>query len=90
MVLTTNGIDLHYEVIGDGRPLLWLHGYFGIGADWQHIFGAPPDGFRIIAPDLRGHGQTTNPDGRFLFRDCARDVLALSTTCRSIGSTRSG
>ena len=77
MVLTTNGIDLHYDLIGDGRPLLWLHGFFGIGADWQHIFGAPPDEFQIIAPDLRGHGRTNNPDGRFRFRDCARDVLAL-------------
>jgi pimeloyl-ACP methyl ester carboxylesterase len=77
MVLTTNGIDLHYEVTGEGRPLLWLHGFFGIGADWRHIFGEPPDGFQIIAPDLRGHGRTTNPDGRFTFRACARDVLAL-------------
>lgn len=77
MLLTTNGIDLHYDVTGEGRPLLWLHGFFGIGADWRHVFGEAPDGFRIIAPDLRGHGRTTNPDGRFTFRECARDVLAL-------------
>ena len=77
MVLTTNGIDLHYDVIGEGKPLLWLHGFFGIGSDWRHIFRDPPDGFQIIAPDLRGHGQTTSPEGRFRFRECAQDVLAL-------------
>ena len=42
-----------------------------------NIFGAPPDGWQIIAPDLRGHGRTNNPGNHFLFRDCARDVLAL-------------
>src|SRR5207248_8138558 len=57
--------------------LLWLHGGLGSGADWRHIFKEAPPGFRLIAPDLRGHGASTNPSGAFSFRQCARDVEAL-------------
>jgi pimeloyl-ACP methyl ester carboxylesterase len=49
----------------------------GAGCDWQHMFTAPPAGFQLIAPDLRGHGASTNPSGRFSFRDAASDVAAL-------------
>jgi pimeloyl-ACP methyl ester carboxylesterase len=77
VTLTTHDIELHYDTIGDGEPLLWLHGYFGIGDDWRHVFGAPPPGYRLIAPDLRGHGRSTSPTGAFTFRACAQDILAL-------------
>jgi pimeloyl-ACP methyl ester carboxylesterase len=73
----TNGIDLHYEATGEGEPLLWLHGFMGAGADWKYIFPEPPAGYRVIAPDLRGHGASTNPSGSFSFRQAALDVLAL-------------
>jgi pimeloyl-ACP methyl ester carboxylesterase len=49
----------------------------GAGADWKYIFKEPPEGYRLIAPDLRGHGATANPSGAFTFRQCALDVLAL-------------
>lgn len=77
MVLEVNGIELHWEEIGEGEPLLWLHGAMGSGGDWRHIFKEPPGGYRLIAPDLRGHGASTNPCGLFSFRQCARDVHAL-------------
>jgi pimeloyl-ACP methyl ester carboxylesterase len=77
MVLNVNGIALHWEETGEGEPLLFLHGAMGCGADWRHIFGEPPAGYRVIAPDLRGHGASTNPSGQFTFRQCARDVHAL-------------
>jgi pimeloyl-ACP methyl ester carboxylesterase len=77
MVLTVNGIDLHWTETGGGEPLLFLHGAMGHGGDWRHIFTAPPAGYRVIAPDLRGHGATANPSGEFTFRQCAHDVLAL-------------
>jgi pimeloyl-ACP methyl ester carboxylesterase len=77
MILTVNGIDLDWQETGDGEPLLFLHGGMGHGADWRHIFGEAPAGYRVIAPDLRGHGKTANPTGEFTFRQCAEDVLAL-------------
>jgi pimeloyl-ACP methyl ester carboxylesterase len=77
MVLQVNGIELYWEEFGEGEPLLWLHGAMGCGADWRYLFKEPPAGFRLIAPDLRGHGASTNPSELFLFRQCAQDVLAL-------------
>jgi pimeloyl-ACP methyl ester carboxylesterase len=77
MQLHVNGIDLHWDEAGNGEPLLWLHGGMGCGADWRYIFAEAPSGYRIIAPDLRGHGASTNPAGTFTFRQASRDILAL-------------
>jgi pimeloyl-ACP methyl ester carboxylesterase len=68
--------DLYFEDRGAGDPLLLLHGGMGIGDDWRHIFPADPDGCRVIVPDLRGHGRSTNGSA-FTFRRCAEDVIAL-------------
>ena len=85
-----NGIDLYFEMYGEGEPLLFLHGFMGAGSDWGLVFNGPPDGFRSIFPDLRGHGRSTNPDGKFTFQQSARDVLALLDAlnigqCKAIG-----
>ena len=78
MIIDVNGVRLFYEDRGDGEPLLLLHGGTGIGADWKLIFTAgDPAGFRVIVPDLRGHGQSTNPSREFTFRQAAHDVFAL-------------
>jgi pimeloyl-ACP methyl ester carboxylesterase len=77
MQLPINGFEMHYAVRGEGEPLLLLHGGSGIGADWKHVFPDDPPGYRVIVPDLRGHGRSTNPSRQFTFRQCARDVLAL-------------
>jgi lipase len=50
----------------DGRPLLALHGIFGHGTRWRRFAEDQLPGFRVIAPDLRGHGRTTwDPPWRF-------------------------
>lgn len=72
-----NGIQLYYRDHGAGEPLLLLHGFTGSGDDWQHVFPQPLAGFRVIVPDLRGHGRSTNPSGTFRFADVARDLFAL-------------
>jgi pimeloyl-ACP methyl ester carboxylesterase len=77
MMLDVNGIQLNCEITGTGEPLLWLHGAMGIGTDWRYVFDDPPAGYRLIAPDLRGHGASTNPSGAFTFRQCALDVREL-------------
>lgn len=79
MFETNDGTTLRYDDMGDGAPLLLLHGLTGTRADWQHAFDREALGrrFRVLAPDARSHGQSTNPTGAFGFRRCAEDVLAL-------------
>ena len=73
-----NGLQLFYR---DSRQAvshcLLLHGFTGSGEDWTHVFADPIAGHRVIAPDLRGHGRSTNPSGVFKFADVARDIFAL-------------
>jgi pimeloyl-ACP methyl ester carboxylesterase len=77
MTIHVNGFDMYVESRGEGSPLLLLHGGMGIGADWRHVFPTEPAGYRLIVPDLRGHGRSTNPARTFTFRQCALDVLAM-------------
>ena len=76
-VLNTHGISLHYDIHGNGEPLLFLHGGLGAGDNWRYIFGEPPAGYRLIAPDQRGHGASTNPSQLLTFRQIAADTFAL-------------
>lgn len=75
--ISLNGFQMFFEARGDGEPLLLLHGGMGIGSDWRHVFPSDPEGYRVIVPDLRGHGRSTSPAEGFTFRRCADDVRAL-------------
>ena len=81
--IAINGISLHYEVRGEGPPLLLLHGGTGCHADWAY---AGREFFEreygLIIPDSRGHGSSAVPDWQDLpktltHRQCALDTLAL-------------
>jgi pimeloyl-ACP methyl ester carboxylesterase len=75
--IALNGFEMYFEDRGSGEPLLLLHGGMGIGDDWRHVFPHDPAGYRVVVPDLRGHGRSTSPDEAFSIRRCAADVLAL-------------
>ena len=77
--IKVSGADLYVEERGTGEPLLLLHGMTGTSGDWRHVFDLDKlaQSFRVIAPDARGHGRSTNPSGEFTFGGCARDVLAV-------------
>jgi len=75
--IAINGMEMYYEVHGTGEPLILLHGGAGAGINWSLIFKEPPVGFRLIVPDLRGHGRSTNPSAEFTFRQSALDVFAM-------------
>jgi pimeloyl-ACP methyl ester carboxylesterase len=78
MVVDVGDVRLSVAVHGDSEPLLFLHGFMGCGSDWRYIFNdAPPAGYQLIAPDLRGHGASTNPSDTYSHRQCALDVAAV-------------
>ena len=72
-----NGMQMFCEIRGEGFPLVLLHGFTGSSQDWKLIYPIPPEGYRLIAPDLRGHGRSTNPIGEFTHRQAALDAYAL-------------
>src|SRR5258707_101518 len=78
-IASINGIDLYYEMRGEGEPLMLLHGFTGAGADWRYVFDLDElaKSYRLIIPDMRGHGGSTNPLGEFTHRQSAADMFAL-------------
>lgn len=78
--ISVNGIEMYVEERGQGEPLVLLHGFTGAGADWRHLFDLDELArrHRVIVPDARGHGRSTNPEGTFTHRQCARDLLAMA------------
>ena len=70
-------MSLFVRDAGSGEPLLLLHGFTGCGDDWNHVFAEPLAGFRILVPDLPGHGRSPNPRDDFKFADVAREMFAL-------------
>jgi len=79
MDIHVNGFQMYCDICGHpaAEPLLWVHGFGGSGADWKYIFKEVPAGYRLIAPDMRGHGASTGTDGNYSFRQSARDVGVL-------------
>lgn len=70
------GRRLAWLQAGQGQPLVLLHA-FPLSADmWQPQLDTVPHGWRLIAPDLRGLGESTGPPARSV-DDHAEDVLAL-------------
>jgi pimeloyl-ACP methyl ester carboxylesterase len=79
-VVAVGGADIYYRSLGEGPPLLLLHGYHGAGQLWEPYVGLLQQGYRLIIPDLRGHGRSTNPSQQFSHRLVASDLLALLKT----------
>lgn len=56
-------VTLHYSEAGQGMALVLLHGFPLSGAIWHEQQRRLSDSFRMIAPDLRGHGSSPAPSG---------------------------
>lgn len=72
-----NGMQMYYVAYGEGEPLVLLHGFPGSSGDWEVFLPGLAQEYRLIMPDLRGHGRSTNPLTTFTFRQAALDVFAL-------------
>jgi pimeloyl-ACP methyl ester carboxylesterase len=59
---TTDGVDIHYDVIGDGPPVVLVHGITDTGADWAPIDQRLATDHTVITLDLRGHGESGDAD----------------------------
>jgi soluble epoxide hydrolase / lipid-phosphate phosphatase len=58
----TNGINMHVAETGEGFPVVFCHGFPEMWYSWRHQMKAMAEaGFRAIAPDQRGYGETEAP-----------------------------
>jgi 3-oxoadipate enol-lactonase len=74
--ITVNGVNLAVEVRGEGPAILFIHGYPLDRTIWREQIDAL-EGFRRIAPDLRGMGQSDAPDLGYSMSVYAADLAAL-------------
>ena len=84
---------LHYRAVGEGRPLVIVHGLFGSGDNWWTLAGKFP-GYQVFLPDLRNHGESPWFDS-FSIADLAADLAEFSQslglgTCPWIGHSLGG
>ncbi|PCJ96902.1 MAG: alpha/beta hydrolase [Flavobacteriaceae bacterium] len=73
----TNGVKIYYEVHGEGEPLLMLHGFAVSGKLWSAWIDDLSKKYKLIIPDLRGHGNSTNPSEVFTHKLAANDMCGL-------------
>ena len=76
-MIEANGTSFHVAEVGKGAPLLLLHGWPEFWLTWEPVMTRLADRFRLIAPDLRGFGDSGKPSGAFGPQDHASDLLAL-------------
>ena len=77
LTLKANGATFHLARAGSGQPLLLLHGWPEFWLTWEPMMMRLADRFTLLAPDLRGFGDSDKPDGPYGPDQHASDVLAL-------------
>lgn len=74
-VESTDGVEIAVQESGnpDGRPIVFIHGLLGSRLNWEEQTSSPElQQYRMITYDLRGHGQSDQPDDAEAYRDGRR------------------
>ena len=87
LTVRANGAAFHVARIGQGRPLLLLHGWPEFWLTFEPVMTRLADRFTLYAPDLRGFGDSDKPAGPFGPDQQAADMLALMD---ALGLDRAG
>jgi pimeloyl-ACP methyl ester carboxylesterase len=80
-----NGVRLHYLAAGAGDPVILLHGYAETSHMWLPLLAELAGTHAVIAPDLRGAGESGKPASGYTKAEMAADIHALA---RSLGYER--
>lgn len=77
-IVNINGVDIFYRDTQTAGPIiLCLHGRWGRGETWADFIQHYGGKFRVIAPDLRGHGLSDKSTASYTHEDMAADMAAL-------------
>jgi pimeloyl-ACP methyl ester carboxylesterase len=74
---SVNGIQMHYVIGGQGDPVVLLHGWPQTWYEWRHIMPALAKNYTVIAPDLRGLGDSSKPVTGYDGKTTAEDIYQL-------------
>src|SRR5437016_5839709 len=82
-----NGVKLHYLVAGKGSPVILLHGYAQNSHMWRPLMKELAKTHLVVAPDLRGFGDSAKAVSGYDKKTMAQDVHALA---QSLGIQKAG
>ncbi len=74
---TVNGVKIHYVIGGKGEPLLLVHGFGQNWYMWNRLLPELSKHFTVIAPDMRGVGESGKPAGGYDKKNMAVDMHEL-------------
>lgn len=69
-------MQLHYQTLGQGQPLILLHGLFGSSDNWGTVARHFAQHYQVISVDLRNHGKSPHSESQ-TYTDMADDLLEL-------------
>jgi len=73
----SNGLNIYYELAGQGPPLVLLHANPFDHTMWLYQIAHFSRRFTVVAVDLRGYGRSDKPEQPFAFSDMANDVVGV-------------
>lgn len=76
MMVSVNGVEINVEIIGNGPPLIFLHGNGEDHTIFDRSVSVLKEHFTVYLPDSRGHGRST-PVDEFHYDDMTEDMFAL-------------
>ena len=76
---SVNGIQIHYVIGGHGDPVVLLHGWPETWYGWHKVMPALAKNYTVIAPDLRGLGDSSKPPTGYDGKTVAEDIHQLVT-----------
>ena len=73
-VTTSDGVGLYYLEAGSGKPILTIPGWSQTAEQFKHQITGLSDRYRVIAVDMRGHGEFEKPEFGYKISRLAKDV----------------
>lgn len=70
-------VELYYEIVGAGEPLVLIHGLGSSTQDWEWQVPTFSERYKVITADMRGHGQSDKPPGPYSVPQFAADTAGL-------------
>jgi pimeloyl-ACP methyl ester carboxylesterase len=87
---TSDGVRLHYLEAGSGKPLVMIPGWSQTAAQFKHQLEGLSDRYRVIALDMRGHGESSKPSHGYRIHRLSKDVHEFLVANSMAGVTLAG